>query len=171
MVEREPSSSERPSSERLRFREMTIDDLDAMSDLLGDPEVMAHYPRPKTRAEAQAWVEWNLANYARDGFGLWIIEDLEGRFVGDCGLTWQRVEGREDLEIGYHVVPAMQGRGLASEGARACRELARRRGIERLIAIVHPDNRASQRVAEKCGLVLEQEFGDQRFRVYAAALP
>ncbi|KQZ68977.1 hypothetical protein ASD66_16155 [Nocardioides sp. Root151] len=129
---------------------MTIDDLDAMSDLLGDPEVMAHYPRPKTRAEAQAWVEWNLANYARDGFGLWIIEDLE---------------------IGYHVVPAMQGRGLASEGARACRELARRRGIERLIAIVHPDNRASQRVAEKCGLVLEQEFGDQRFRVYAAALP
>ena len=66
---------ELPTSERLSFRPMTMDDLDAMTGLLGDEEVMRFYPRPKSRAEAQAWIEWTLGNYARDGFGLWVIEE------------------------------------------------------------------------------------------------
>ncbi len=72
---------------------MTMDDLDAMADLLGDDEVMRFYPRPKSRAEAQTWIEWTLGNYARDGFGLWVIEDRDGEFLGDCGLTWQTIDG------------------------------------------------------------------------------
>jgi RimJ/RimL family protein N-acetyltransferase len=32
---------------RLAFRQMTPDDLDDMTALLGDPEVMRYYPRPK----------------------------------------------------------------------------------------------------------------------------
>ena len=51
-----------PPTARLRFRAMTDDDLDAMADLLGDPVVMTYYPAPKTRAEAQAWIEWNQRN-------------------------------------------------------------------------------------------------------------
>lgn len=145
-----------PTSPRLRFREMTEHDLDEMAALLADPEVMAYYPRPKTRGEALAWIRWNQENYARDGFGLWVLEDDQGCFVGDCGLTWQVVDGREELEVGYHVVRRAQGLGLATEAAAACRDLARARGIERLIAIIHPDNRASQRVAEKIGLALER---------------
>ena len=66
---------------------------DAMALLLGDPVVMTYYPRPRTRAEAADWIRWNEDNYARDGFGLWILHDEEGSFLGDCGLTWQRVDG------------------------------------------------------------------------------
>jgi hypothetical protein len=76
--------------------------------LLGDPDVMAYYPAPKTRDQAQAWIEWNKANYAQYGYGLWIIETLDGEFVGDCGLTWQDVGGRRELEVGYHVRAAAQ---------------------------------------------------------------
>ena len=160
-----------PTSERLTFRRMEPSDLDDMAALLGDPAVMAHYPRPKTRDEA-AWITWNEANYARDGFGLWILEDAGGAFVGDCGLTWQTVDGVEQLELGYHVLPAHQGRGLATEGAIACRELARARGVQRLIAIIRPENVASQRVAEKAGLAFESETeqGGLAVRVYAARL-
>ena len=152
---------------------MTAADLDPMAELLGDPRVMAYYPRPKTRDEAGRWIEWNLANYASDGFGLWIVEDDEGHFVGDCGLTWQRVDGVTDLELGYHVLPAFQGLGLATEGARACRALAEARGILRLIAIIHPDNRASQRVAEKVGLAAEKDTLSEQglpIRVYSTPL-
>ncbi|BCW57809.1 hypothetical protein StoSoilB20_11560 [Arthrobacter sp. StoSoilB20] len=105
---------------RLRFREMTMADLDAMRSLLGDPEVMTYYPAPKTRDEAAAWIQWNRDNYARDGHGLWIIETHDGGFVGDCGLTWQQVNGRCELEVGYHVRRELQGRGYASEAALAC---------------------------------------------------
>ncbi|MFE6507194.1 GNAT family N-acetyltransferase [Nocardioides sp. NPDC057767] len=145
-----------PVAERLRFREMTTSDLDDIASLLGDERVMRFYPRPKTRPEALAWIEWSRRNYARDGFGLWVIEDLDGSFVGDCGLTWQMVDGQEELEVGYHIVPERQGAGLATEGAAACRDFAAERGIPRLIAITNPENVPSQRVAEKIGMTWER---------------
>ncbi len=59
---------------------------------------MVHYDHPMSRNECQSWIDWNRRIYARDGFGLWIIETSDGDFVGDCGLTWQPVDG-ESLEI------------------------------------------------------------------------
>ena len=48
---------------------------------------------------------------------------------------------------------ALLGRGYATEAAVACRDYARTAlRVSRLIAIIHPDNRPSQRVAEKIGL-------------------
>jgi len=149
---------------------MTLDDLDAMADLLGDEEVMRFYPRPKSRPEAQAWIEWTLGNYARDGFGLWVIEDGEGEFLGDCGLTWQTIDGGTQLEVGYHVVPARQGEGIATDGARACRDFARARGVERLIAITAPENRPSQRVAEKIGMRWERSSSKAGVAVFVYAM-
>lgn len=132
---------------------MLPSDLDDIADLLGDPDVMRFYPAPKTREQAAAWIAWNQRNYAEHGYGLWIIETHEGAFVGDCGLTWQDVNGTEKLEVGYHVAPRWQGQGIASEAAAACRDFARAHaGAPELIALVHPDNRASQRVAEKIGM-------------------
>jgi RimJ/RimL family protein N-acetyltransferase len=136
-------------------------DLDAMAELLGDPSVMEYYPAPKTRNEAAEWIAWTERNYVEYGFGLWVIETHAGRFVGDCGLTWQEVGGVRRLEVGYHVTPPMQGAGLATEAAVACREFARGRGEPELVAIVHPQNLASRRVAEKVGMrvVLDDEAG------------
>ncbi|MBF4994362.1 GNAT family N-acetyltransferase [Arthrobacter gandavensis] len=139
---------------RLRFREMTPEDLDLMAGLLGDQEVMAYYPAPKTRDEAAAWIAWNEANYARHGYGLWIVETHDGEFLGDCGLTWQRINGEKtELEVGYHIRCDRQGRGYATEAAAACRDFARETLLEpRLVAIIHPENAASRRVAEKLGM-------------------
>lgn len=124
-----------------------------MAGLLGDPDVMQFYPAPKTRDEAAEWIAWNERNYAEHGHGLWIIETLIGEFVGDCGLTWQEVNGASKLEVGYHIGVEWQGRGLATEAAAACRDFARAHvETDELVAIVHPDNRASERVAEKIGM-------------------
>lgn len=54
-------------TKRIHFRPMTGDDLDQMAALLGDPQVMAYYPTPKTREQAQAWIDWNTANYTEHG--------------------------------------------------------------------------------------------------------
>ncbi|RKR92156.1 RimJ/RimL family protein N-acetyltransferase [Micromonospora pisi] len=147
---------------RLLLREMTVDDLDDMAALLGDPEVMRYYPRLLTRGEALGWIEWNRRLYRDRGFGLWIMSARDsGEFVGDCGLTVQRVDGVEEIEIGYHVRADLQGRGFASEAALACRDYARDVvGAERLIAIINPENLPSQRVAEKIGLALEKRTTD-----------
>ncbi|WP_216648681.1 GNAT family N-acetyltransferase [Microbacterium oryzae] len=145
----------------LRFRPMRRDDLDDMAELLGDPEVMAFYPSPKNREQAQAWIAWNQDNYERHGYGLWVVETHDGQFVGDCGLTWQDVNGEPRLEVGYHIRVPRQGHGLATEAAGACRDFARRNTTaDRLVAIIHPENLASRRVAEKIGMRrLEDDHG------------
>jgi RimJ/RimL family protein N-acetyltransferase len=163
-----------PESARLIYREMSPDDLDDMALLLGDPEVMTYYPRPKTRDEAAYWIEWNRGLYRTHGYGLWLLITPDGRFVGDCGLTPQVVDGVTELEVGYHVLPALQGRGYATEAAAASRDFARTvLGATRLIAIIHPENRPSQRVAEKIGLRPEKRatvHGGRDAVIYAAAL-
>jgi Acetyltransferase (GNAT) domain len=105
---------------------MTPDDLDDMAALLGDPQVMRYYPRPKRRQEALAWIAWNQRLYHQHGVGLWLptLRDT-GEFVGDCGLSPQQVDGVTELEVGYHIGVALQGRGVATEAAAACRDHAR----------------------------------------------
>jgi RimJ/RimL family protein N-acetyltransferase len=139
---------------------MTDADLDDMAALLGDPEVMRHYPAPKRRDEAQAWIDWNRRLYRERGFGLWVVVlRATGEFVGDCGLTPQRVDGVEEVEVGYHIRPELQGNGYATEAAAACRDFARDTlGVHHLIAIIAPANVPSLRVATKIGLTRERRM-------------
>ena len=162
---------ETPACDGVTFRRMTNADLDLMYSLLGDPEVMSHYDHPKSRAECQGWIDWNQRNYARDGFGLWIIETTDGDFVGDCGLTWQPIDG-ESLELGYHVLPRHQGRGLATTAAAAALDFARGRGVTHVIAIIAPGNLASVRVAEKAGLTYYKDaaYHGDTHRIYRTDL-
>jgi RimJ/RimL family protein N-acetyltransferase len=143
---------------RLILREMTSADLDDMAALLGDPDVMRYYPAPKSRDEAQAWIDWNQRLYRERGFGLWaVIVRATGGFAGDCGLTPQRVDGAEEIEVGYHIRAGLQGNGYATEAATACRDLARDvLGLRRLIAIIDPANIPSQKVAVNVGLEEEK---------------
>jgi RimJ/RimL family protein N-acetyltransferase len=159
----EPALGARPSltivappapTERLTFNEMTLDDLDDMAELLGNREVMRFYERALTREEARGWIEWNLRLYSEFGHGLWLLRlRATGVFVGDCGLTPQTVDGRTYVEVGYHVAASLQGRGLATEAAEACRShAAEALGLDYLIAIIDPMNGPSQRVAARSGL-------------------
>ena len=96
-----------------------------------------------------------------------------GAFVGDCGLTPQDVDGTIEIEVGYHVRRSLQGRGYATEAAAAARDYARDvLRLDRLVAIIHPANVATQRVAEKIGLALEQELDrhGKRRRIYAGRI-
>ena len=138
-------------TERLTIRELTLDDVDDLFEILGDPIAMEHYPAPKTRPETKSWIRWAVHSYAGNGFGLWAIErTADGAFLGDCGPMLQPVEGELVPEIGYHVVPREWGRGYATEAALACREIVLGRlGFDRVVSIVAPENIASRRVAEK----------------------
>ncbi len=153
---------------------MTDDDLDDIAVLLGDEEVMRYYPRPKTRDEAERWIAWNRGLYRNRGFGLWIVTlKSTGEFLGECGLTVQVVDGVEEIEVGYQLLPAHQGCGYATEAAAACRDAARDVfRADRVIAVINPANDSSRRVAERIGLRLEKHadmYGEDRL-IYATTL-
>jgi RimJ/RimL family protein N-acetyltransferase len=143
---------------RLTLREMTDADLDDLAALLGDEDVMRYYPRPKTRTEAHDWIGWNQQLYRDHGFGLWtVVLSDTGEYAGDCGLVPQCMEGKHEIEVGYHIRTSLQGNGYATEAAAAARDFARDQlGLNRLIAIIDPANLPSQRVARKIGLEPER---------------
>jgi len=145
-------------TDRLRFREMAPNDLDALADVLGAPYPHRPGQPARSRDDTERWIAWNLRSYGEHGFGLWAVETHDGRFVGDCGLTVQDVEGTPTIEVGYHVHPDLRRTGMAAEAAAAVRDAARDAGLAHLVAIIRPDNVASQGVARRIGLELEREI-------------
>ena len=142
---------------RLILRELTPQDAPALLPILGDAENMRWYPRAFTPAEIANGIERQIERY-RNGTGLLgMVLQETGGLVGDCGPAWQDVEGRPELEIGYHMHPAWQNRGLATEAARAACEYAfASLGVEAVISMIRPENLPSRRVAEKNGLNVDR---------------
>ena len=46
-------------TERLLLREYTMDDFDALYEIMSDPETMQHYPAHFDEARTRRWIEWN----------------------------------------------------------------------------------------------------------------
>ena len=145
-------------TERLRLRHFVPEDVAALEAVLGDPIAMEWYDAPFDHEGVKSWIERNISRYGRDGHGLWaMILKSSGELIGDCGCVLQEVEGRQQLEIGYHVRRDLWGSGYAPEAARACMDYAfNKLGVECVISMIRPGNRNSIRVAEKNGLVREK---------------
>jgi RimJ/RimL family protein N-acetyltransferase len=145
------------TTDRLRLRTLTLDDTDRLLEVLGDPVAMAHYPRPKGRAEVEDWIRWAMESYRTNGFGLWAIERLDdGAFLGDCGPMLQPVSDALLPEIGYHLVRREWGHGYATEAAAAALAwVFRETRYLSACSIVSPANEPSRRVAARIHRRLE----------------
>lgn len=108
---------------RLFLREMTEDDDDALYRVLGDSDIMQHYPHPFDEVRVRNWIARNIERYKTLGFGLWAVclRDT-GEMIGDCGLTMQVIHGVIRPEIGYHIRADQQRKGYAREAAAAVRD-------------------------------------------------
>jgi RimJ/RimL family protein N-acetyltransferase len=116
-------------------------------------------------------VEWARRSYETHGHGLWgLVFKETAELVGDCGLVVQDVDDEQLIEVGYHLKPSHQRRGLATEGALASRDHAFETiGVGRIIALVRVENEPSARVARNLGMTVWKETtrAGFRHRVYA----
>lgn len=78
---------------------------------------------------------------------------VDGAFAGDIGLYNEPWSGQ--AMVGYSMLPAFRGRGVATRAVRLLSAWAFEIGVRRLVAGVSPDNTASQRVLEKAGFERE----------------
>lgn len=136
--------------DRIVLRPFALSDAEALVQASLDPDVAA-LPGPSlaTVDEARAWIE--RAERDRQGEGPWrfAVADAEGgELLGYTGV--RLVDGNG--QIGYWVRREARGRGVATEALRLLVRWAfEERSFGRLQLLTEPDNRASQRVAEKCG--------------------
>ena len=82
---------------------------------------------------------------------------IDDGFAGYCGIRPLLLDGRAEVELAWHVNKTYWNQGFATEAAFASMQLGFDRfALSRLVAIIHPDNRPSRRVARKLGMVEER---------------
>jgi RimJ/RimL family protein N-acetyltransferase len=150
-------------TDHLLLRPLVSEDEEHLWQLDQDPEVMRFISggRPTSRETVRDVMLPRMLQVHPQGpeYGFWSAEDrATGRWVGWFHLRPERLEPFE-MELGYRLRREFWGLGLATEGSRALIEIAFRDwGLDRVAARTLVGNRASRRVMEKLGLVLEREF-------------
>jgi len=142
------------------MREMTGDDRPALCAIMQDAGTMYAYEGPFSDAEVDAWIASQFHRYDEVGYGLWAVVLREtGEVIGQCGLTWQDIDGSQRLEVGYLFNRRFWHQGFALEAARACRDLAfRELGADEVYAKIRDTNLASMNVAIRLGMTIRCRF-------------
>lgn len=153
------SHREGPETERLSMRALTESDAETFYRLNSNPEVMRYTSEPPVSSIAEAreaiatYPDWDTV-----GYGRWAcVRKGDAEICGFCGLKY--LEEIDEVDLGFRFFPDYWGKGLATEAGFACLQFGFEViGLEYVIALVLPENRASIRVLEKVGMTCEGEF-------------
>jgi [ribosomal protein S5]-alanine N-acetyltransferase len=140
------------ATKRLRLRQFEPRDVAGLHACFGDPDAMHYwnFPACETEAESARWVKILSNNKSPYAFMAWAVADKRSdQCIGMVNYHHREAHNRR-LEVGYILAPAKQGRGLMTEAMQALLaycfdELA----VHRVQALIHPDNAASIRLAER----------------------
>ena len=142
------------TTERLRLRAWSLDDLDFIVAMDMDPDVGRYlYPHGRPTIQERTVISRRRINsgWPKQG-GMWFVEWAES---GDP-LGWWGMFPLEDsglVEIGYRFITAAWGKGVATEAAtRVLDHGFRALDLDPIVAVTHPGNGGSQNVLGKIGL-------------------
>jgi RimJ/RimL family protein N-acetyltransferase len=144
-------------TERLRLRSFRKSDIDDYAALNADPEVTRYLGGggPWDRGRAWRHMAFLVGHWQIGDSGMWAVEQREtGTFVGMVGFA--DPDGWPGFELAWTLVRRWWGNGYATEAAWAA--LAYAFTVlkkDRVISLIHPENLASIRVAERLGETLQ----------------
>jgi RimJ/RimL family protein N-acetyltransferase len=159
-------------TERLIIRELTMDDLEAINNVLNNA-----FGSEMPLSERQRWLQWTVMGYEmfaaleqpHYGERAVVLRETE-EIIGAVGIvpyldTFNRIaafnrasNASATAEVGlfWVIAPAYQRQGFASEAARALMEyLFTREKLGRIIATTGYDNLPSQKVMERLGMTVQ----------------
>ncbi len=140
-------------TERLYFREFTLDDVGFVGELNSDPDV--------TRYVNDSTTSWQpidvlqrilIPQYRLHKYGRWavLLKD-NSDFIGWCGLKYRPEHLYVDL--GYRYLQRHWGNGYATEAAKGCLYYGLHNlCLPKVVAMAHVENKSSWKVLEKAGM-------------------
>ncbi len=141
---------------RLLIRPLTMRDVVQWQLFFDDYASIKLFPAFVTEApnSAEIWIQKQLERYANEQLGLMaLVNKNTNEFIGQYSLLTKEINGIPEIEIGYSLMPKHTGHGYATEAAQAFKVLAFDNNYTNtLISIIHVDNIASQKVAERNGM-------------------
>jgi len=146
-------------TDRLLLRRLSLEDAGFILGLLNEPSYV-HFIGDKgvrTINDARDYImKGPIASYEQHGFGLYLTELKDSEVpIGICGLL--KRENLPDVDIGFAFLPQFWSQGYAFEAASAVMAYGRDAlMVNRIVAIVSPDNERSIKVLGKLGLRFER---------------
>ncbi len=145
-------------TERLKFSRITKDDLPWLIEMRS-PDPVNRYlggPAMQNPESLKKRLQFYIDCYEKFGFGVCTMQFKEnGELIGTSGL--QPLEDTGEIEVGYNLTEKYWRRGLGYECAFAWLDYGFNvAGLDRIVAIAHPDNTGSWRIMEKCGMRYEK---------------
>ena len=118
------------------------------------------FPLPTVRGALERIVAADAAGHSLEPFFAYVIvRRSDGLAVGDAGFHGPP-DDAGNVEIGYALVPAARGAGLASEATGLLVDWARGQpGVRTVSARVDPANGPSRRVLVRLGFTPDGEVG------------
>ena len=139
---------------RLTLRPFQPADAEVLHRIYQSEGVLRYFPNPTPPPleRVQRFVAAQSTHWERHGYGNWgILPDGEHEIVGWAGL--QFLPELNETEVGFLLDRPFWGKGYATEVALASLGFGFKSfNFDHVIALVHPDNLASRRVIEKCGM-------------------
>ncbi|HEV2836572.1 MAG TPA: GNAT family N-acetyltransferase [Pyrinomonadaceae bacterium] len=156
-------------TERLTVRELNVDDAEFILTLLNEPSFLRYIGDKQVRNldDARRYIlDGPVASYERHGFGLCLVELKNSHTpIGMCGLL--KREELPDPDIGFAFLPDFWNKGYAFEVAATVLKDARERlKLNRVLAIVNPDNDASIKLLQKLGFKFERIKDDVKLYAF-----
>ena len=120
--------------------------------------VLRYFPNPAAPPleKVERFIANQQAHWEKLGYGNWGVvplgaSDHANQIAGWAGL--QYLPELDETEVGFLLDRSQWGKGFATEAARASLKFGFEHvDLDHIIALVHPENRTSQRVIEKCGM-------------------
>lgn len=146
-------------TERLTLTRLSYDDCDFVYELVNEPAFKRFIGDKKvnTLADAREYLRTGpIGSYEQHGYGMFLVSTKEScEAVGMCGLV--KRDQFEDPDVGFAFLQRFWARGFALESAQAVVNYgAGQLGLQRMIAIVDPRNKASVRLIRKLGFAYER---------------
>lgn len=141
-------------TERLILKEWDYSDIDAAFCIWGDAEVMKYVSKtPLSIEQVKNSLELGMTCQKENGYQIWPVlmkDDL--KIIGCCGFN-SYDEEEKTLEIVFHFMKEYWGKGYATESVKASIEYGFLvLNVNNIIAAVHPENYASEKVLKKVGM-------------------
>lgn len=161
-------------SERLGFRNWLESDIEMMTEINADKNVMEFFPDIASKGQTIDFIQKMQKQFTEKGFCYFAVDKLKNNeFIGFIGLSEKNFESEFTpcIDIGWRLSNLEWNNGFATEGAKRCLEYAFNvLKLEKIYSIAPKINIKSERVMKKIGMekVLEFEhpllINDERLR-------
>lgn len=143
-------------TQRLTLRPFTEQDLLPFHTILNEPGLLQYFPTPDPPSleRVEKMLARLMAHWEEHGYGVWAVEaSATGQLLGRCGLFY--IAETAEVEVDFILGRAFWGQGFATEAGQASLHYGfDQHNLAAIVGIVHPENRASQRVLTKIGMTL-----------------